>query len=250
MRFPDHRITDRALFPAILESGAGVGAKIECGVCKMFRLCLLFSLTTTGVLLAADLSGSWRGVLERDGKRGSMSLTLRQHEQEVSGTLVFDGDVKRMPVEKPELNGDLLTLEVHDAGGRLIRFHVTVTGERMAGDADVGDQTGKIQMAKTSDTAVYRVYRVGGGVSAPVLIHKVEPQYSEEAHRAKLEGTVRLYIVINPNGDATNIRVIRGLGSGLDENAIDCVKQWKFKPGYKGDQPVNVEATIEVNFRQ
>jgi TonB family protein len=56
--------------------------------------------------------------------------------------------------------------------------------------------------------------------------------------------------VINPNGDATNIRVIRGLGSGLDENAIDCVKQWKFKPGYKGDQPVNVEATIEVNFRQ
>jgi TonB family protein len=213
----------------------------------MFRLCLLFSLTTTGVLLAADLSGSWRGVLERDGKRESMSLTLRQQEQEVSGTLVFDGEVKRMPVEKPELNGDLLTFEVHDAGGRLIKFHVTVTGERMAGDADVGDQTSKIQMARTSSTAVYRV---GGDVSAPVLVHKVEPQYSEEARRAKLEGTVRLAVVINPNGDATNIRVIRGLGSGLDEKAIDCVKQWKFKPAYKGDQPVNVEATIEVNFRQ
>ncbi len=59
-------------------------------------------------------------MLETDGKR--MSLTLRHHEQEVSGTLVLDGQVKRMPVETPELDGDLLTFAVHDAGGRLSGF--------------------------------------------------------------------------------------------------------------------------------
>jgi TonB family protein len=93
------------------------------------------------------------------------------------------------------------------------------------------------------------VYRVGGGVTAPVLLHKVEPEYSEEARKAKYQGTVLLYIEVSPDGRATNIRVARSLGLGLDEKAMDAVKQWKFKPGYKNGQPVTVAATIEVNFR-
>ena len=93
------------------------------------------------------------------------------------------------------------------------------------------------------------VFRVGGGVTAPVLLHKVEPEYSEEARKAKYQGTVLLYIEVSPDGRATNIRVQRSLGLGLDEKAIEAVKQWKFKPGYKNGQPVTVAATIEVNFR-
>ncbi len=93
------------------------------------------------------------------------------------------------------------------------------------------------------------VFRVGGGVTSPVLLHKVEPEYSEEARKAKYQGTVLLYIEVSPDGRATNIRVQRSLGLGLDEKAIEAVKQWKFKPGYKGGQPVTVAATIEVNFR-
>jgi len=93
------------------------------------------------------------------------------------------------------------------------------------------------------------VYKVGGGVTAPVLLHKIEPEYSEEARKAKYQGTVLLYIEVSPDGRATNIKVARSLGLGLDEKAIEAVKQWKFKPGYKNGQPVTVAATIEVNFR-
>ncbi len=93
------------------------------------------------------------------------------------------------------------------------------------------------------------VYRVGGGVTAPVVLTKKDPEYSEEARKAKYQGTVLLAIEVSPNGSAQNIRVVRSLGLGLDEKAIEAVKQWKFKPGYKDGKPVTVAATIEVNFR-
>ncbi len=93
------------------------------------------------------------------------------------------------------------------------------------------------------------VFRVGGGVSAPVLLFKVEPEYSEEARKAKYQGTVLLYIEVDPNGHATNIRVQRSLGLGLDEKAIEAVKKWKFRPGAKDGKAVTVAATIVVIFR-
>ena len=93
------------------------------------------------------------------------------------------------------------------------------------------------------------VYRVGGGVTAPVVVFKKDPEYSEEARKAKYQGTVLLAIEVSPDGRATNIRVVRSLGLGLDEKAMEAVKQWKFKPGYRNGQPVTVAATIEVNFR-
>jgi TonB family protein len=93
------------------------------------------------------------------------------------------------------------------------------------------------------------VFRVGGGVTAPSLLYKVEPEYSEEARKAKYQGTVLLYIEVDPSGRATNIRVQRSLGLGLDEKAIEAVKKWKFSPGKKDGKPVTVAATIEVNFR-
>jgi periplasmic protein TonB len=93
------------------------------------------------------------------------------------------------------------------------------------------------------------VYRVGGGVTAPVVLTKKDPEYSEEARKAKYQGTVLLAIEVSPSGTASNIKVVRSLGLGLDEKAIEAVKQWKFKPGYKDGKPVTVAATIEVNFR-
>jgi TonB family protein len=93
------------------------------------------------------------------------------------------------------------------------------------------------------------VFRVGGGVSAPVLLFKKEPEYSEEARKAKYQGTVVLYVEVTEDGKAANMRVLRSLGLGLDEKAMEAVRQWKFKPGYKDGRPVKVAATIEVNFR-
>jgi TonB family protein len=93
------------------------------------------------------------------------------------------------------------------------------------------------------------VYRIGGDVSPPSLLQKVEPEYSDEARAAKLTGTVALSIEIGPDGLARNARVLRELGLGLDENAIDAIGQWRFKPGVKDGQPVTVVATVEVNWR-
>jgi TonB family protein len=92
-------------------------------------------------------------------------------------------------------------------------------------------------------------FRVGGGVSAPAVIFKVDPEYSEEARKAKYSGTVMLSVVVDSEGHARNIKVVKSLGMGLDEKAVEAVEKWRFKPGMKGGQPVNVQATIEVNFR-
>jgi TonB family protein len=80
-------------------------------------------------------------------------------------------------------------------------------------------------------------------------LYKVEPDYSEAARQAKVEGTVLLYIQVDPSGKAINIRVLHGLGLGLDQRAIEAVKKWKFEPAFKNGTPVTVEAQIEVNFR-
>jgi len=93
------------------------------------------------------------------------------------------------------------------------------------------------------------VFRIGGGVSAPVPIFRVEPEYSEEARKAKYQGSVLLAIVVDVDGTTRNIRVLRTLGMGLDEKAIEAVSKWRFRPGMKGGQPVPVTANVEVSFR-
>jgi TonB family protein len=92
-------------------------------------------------------------------------------------------------------------------------------------------------------------FRVGGGVSAPEILSKVDPEYSEEARKAKFSGTVLLRIVVDAAGRVSEAKVIRGIGLGLDEKAIEAVNKWKFKPGVKNGAPVPVVASIEVNFR-
>lgn len=92
-------------------------------------------------------------------------------------------------------------------------------------------------------------FRIGGGVSAPTPIFKVEPEYSEEARKAKYQGTVLLAIVVDEEGRTRNIRVVRSLGMGLDEKAIEAVSKWRFRPGYKDGRAVAVHANVEVNFR-
>src|SRR2546422_895402 len=103
----------------------------------------------------------------------------------------------------------------------------------------------RLCLAQTPDG----VFRVGGGVSAPVVLYKVDPEYSEEARKAKYSGTVVLQAVVDATGTTRDIRVVRSLGLGLDEKAIEAVNKWKFKPGVRNGQPVSVQATIEVNFR-
>jgi len=93
------------------------------------------------------------------------------------------------------------------------------------------------------------VFRVGGGVSAPKAIYSPDPEYSEEARKAKYQGVCVLWLVVGPDGRPRDIRVARTLGLGLDEKAIEAVKTWRFEPAMKDNRPVAVQINVEVSFR-
>jgi protein TonB len=93
------------------------------------------------------------------------------------------------------------------------------------------------------------VYTVGGGVSAPRPIFDPDPEYSDEARKAKFQGNVELFAVIGPDGRPRDLRVIRSLGMGLDQKALDAVWKWRFAPAMKDGHAVAVQVSIEVAFR-
>jgi TonB family protein len=84
---------------------------------------------------------------------------------------------------------------------------------------------------------------------ATKLIAHVDPQYTEQARQAKLQGTVVLRVDIDETGVPRNIAVITPLGLGLDQSAIQAVEQWRFSPTLLNNVPVSVETTVEVNFK-
>jgi len=92
-------------------------------------------------------------------------------------------------------------------------------------------------------------YRPGGGVTNPIPIYSPDAQYPEEARKADWQGSVLLSLVVDETGKAVNIKVIRPLGMGLDEEAVEAVSQWKFKPGMKDGKAVPVQVQIQVTFR-
>ena len=92
------------------------------------------------------------------------------------------------------------------------------------------------------------IFHVGGGVSPPRPIFQPEPEFSEEARKAKYQGVCTLMLVVDANGNPTNIRIANSLGMGLDEKAIEAAKKWRFEPAMKDGHPVAVEIALEVDF--
>jgi periplasmic protein TonB len=93
------------------------------------------------------------------------------------------------------------------------------------------------------------VFKVGGGISAPQPVSTPDPEYTEQARIAKTQGTCILWLIVDDQGRPRDIRVVRGLGMGLDAKAIEAVKQWKFQPAMKDGRPVNVQISVEVGFK-
>ena len=93
------------------------------------------------------------------------------------------------------------------------------------------------------------VYKMGPGISSPRVIYKIDPSYSDEARTAKLDGSVLLSVVVGTDGLAHDLNVVKSLGMGLDEKAVEAVQQWKFQPAVKDGEPVKVRAMIEIKFK-
>lgn len=90
--------------------------------------------------------------------------------------------------------------------------------------------------------------RSGGDVTPPQVIYKVEPEFSEEARKAKFQGIVVLAIEVDATGKARGFRIVQPLGLGLDEKAVEAVAKWRFRPGMRNGKPIVTNATVEVTF--
>jgi periplasmic protein TonB len=92
-------------------------------------------------------------------------------------------------------------------------------------------------------------YRPGSGVTPPALLKEVKPDYTEDARRRGLTGDVELEIVVRRDGSVGDVRLMRGLGGGLDQRAIEAVRQWRFSPGRRQGTPVDVVVEVAVEFK-
>jgi protein TonB len=93
------------------------------------------------------------------------------------------------------------------------------------------------------------VMHAGGSISKPVVLYAVEPEFSEEARKSKFSGNVEVYLIVDEQGRPSHVRVVRGVGMGLDEKAVAAVEQYRFKPAMQNGRPVKVDLYIDVEFR-
>ena len=91
--------------------------------------------------------------------------------------------------------------------------------------------------------------KIGGNISAPVVIYQVEPEYTEEARKAKFMGIVLVNLVVDQQGHPQNVHILRGVGMGLDAKAVEAVSQYRFRPAMEAGKPVPVDLNVEVNFQ-
>jgi TonB family protein len=91
-------------------------------------------------------------------------------------------------------------------------------------------------------------FRPGGGIDPPRLLREVKAQYTEDARKRGVTGAVVLEIVIKSDGSVGDVKVLRGLGAGLDERAVNAVRNWSFAPARRQGSPVDVIVEVEVEF--
>jgi TonB family protein len=92
-------------------------------------------------------------------------------------------------------------------------------------------------------------YQPGSGISAPVLTREIRATYTDEARRRAIEGDVVLEIVVRRDGSVGTMRVVRSLGAGLEQRAIDAVRQWRFTPSRRNGEAVDVVVEVAVEFK-
>ena len=213
----------------------------------MRTVCLILFLAS--MLSAAEVGGRWDGAMTPEGGRSiPLFMTIREQGQALSGKISFASTGDPVSLERLSLQGDQLTFQVVDNANHVITFRLTVSVRDMKGEAISEGNHLSVYLTPARGTNGYDRWPPNSSF-APKLIYKVDPEYTEEARKAKYQGTVLVYVKVTPDGRPTDLKVLRSLGMGLDEKALECVAKWRFEPGTKDGQAVTVEAQIEVNFR-
>jgi len=203
------------------------------------------------------------GMLEIDGRRVTIVFDSKQKPVDQIAALSQYSGKQRKELEKGfrqqrvRVEIELPATASPDEVGLAIHKVFLMVGESMIDIAPplwrsyFAGLEGK--QADPPEPAGERIYRVvsakPGGITPPHAIHSPDPEYTDEARKAKYQGTAFFWLVIMPNGETKDIRVVRPLGFGLDEKALSAISTWTFEPAMKDGQPVAVMVNVEVSFR-
>jgi protein TonB len=211
----------------------------------------LIVLTTTPPPMAPAKSAMGGG----GGQRGAAPVS-QGHLPKFAGTQI--APPKAPPLEQPKIHMPDATLEVQKdlkmANSTMPNIGMPnspLVGSSMGNGLGSGMGAGNGSGLGAGSGGNYGggLKKVGGGVSQPELVFKVDPEFSEEARRAKFMGIVTVNLIVDAEGRPENVHVLRGVGMGLDEKAVAAVKQYRFKPAKEAGKPVAVEMNVEVNFQ-
>jgi protein TonB len=175
-------------------------------------------------------------------------------EQFATPVVTVQDTPPKLPVEATLVGPPELNLPRNQTGDPLSNLLAPSSGAGVSGIGSgrgngVGVGTGPGHGPGSGGGTGDDFYLPGVGVSAPRAIYSPEPDYSDEARAAKYQGMVTLALVVRPDGRPASLRVVRSLGMGLDEKALEAVRVWRFEPGRKDGRPVPVQIEVEVDFR-
>jgi TonB family protein len=213
---------------------------------------LLLALALSGTMAGTDLSGTWIGTWDHQGESQRVCLYLLQDDKRLEGRIAYRHDTRVSSIKARLSTGDLIEFAAPENDQRVVTFRLkaseTVSNEMvLVGDATTDGQSDSITVTKYTIPSIY--YRYGNGRTDPVPIRTSKPEYTPQARAAKLQGTVSLGVLIESSGAVgPEVNVLHGLGLGLDEEAVKCVKKWQFTPPHYDCNPQPVHKRIDVQF--
>jgi len=176
----------------------------------------------------------------------SAGIPPRSAKQQFTPPVVVQTQKSKLMVE-PTVVADLKIPQSSQIGDPLSKLMSPSNGVGVGGGIGSGNGGG-VGSGHGGPGVGPGFFHVGNGVSAPTPIYTPEPEFTEEARKAKYQGVVVLSGIIGVDGRVHNPRVVRSLGMGLDERALEIVKLWKFNPGKKDGRAVDVEMGLEISF--
>jgi TonB family protein len=176
----------------------------------------------------------------KDGSLDNRKVSESSGDPELDRTAV-DAIAKSAPFMAipAEFSGEFLKVRCH--------FYLN-PGRRIRAVSRVGLGASSTEVADNAPAAGEGALRGNVRATKPKAIYAPVPPFSDEARKAKVQGTILLAVTVTASGDVADVKVVKGLGSGLDESAIATVRTWKFKPGTEDGTPVKSEINVEVSF--
>lgn len=179
--------------------------------------------------------------------KASAGIPPRAAKQQFAPPVVVQTQKSKLMVEPTVVAANLKYTATTQIGDPLSKLMVPSNGTGVGGGIGSGDGGG-VGSGHGGPGVGPGIFRVGNGVSAPRAIYTPEPEFTEEARKAKYQGVVVLSAVVGVDGRVHDARIVRSLGMGLDERALQVVKLWKFDPGKKDGRAVAVQMGLEISF--